>query len=80
MKRVADTAEPPIVIPVIVVAVHVHVTLIVVPLVERGQIVWSAISTTVYSILILRHRNAPALHTKYLHFLKCLHTPSYLKP
>jgi hypothetical protein len=39
MKRVANTAEPPIVIPVVVVAVDVHVALIVVPLVERDEIV-----------------------------------------
>jgi hypothetical protein len=34
MKRVADSTDPPVVIPVVVVAVDVHVTLIVVPLVE----------------------------------------------
>ena len=36
MKRVAETGEPPVVIPVVIVAVDVHVALIVVPLVERG--------------------------------------------
>ena len=40
IKRVADTGEPPVVIPVVVVvAVDVHVALIVVPLVERERIV-----------------------------------------
>jgi hypothetical protein len=39
MKRVAETGEPPVVIPVVVVAVDVHVALVVVPLVERGRIV-----------------------------------------
>ena len=33
MKRVADTREPPVVIPVVVVAVDVHLALIV-PTVE----------------------------------------------
>jgi len=36
MKKVANTAEPPVVIPVIVVAVNVHVALVIVPLVESG--------------------------------------------
>lgn len=36
MKRVADTSEEPVVIPVVVVAIDVHVTLVIVPLVERG--------------------------------------------
>ena len=38
MKRVAETGEPPVVIPVVIVAVDVHVALIVVPPVERGRI------------------------------------------
>ena len=38
MKRVAKTSEPPVVIPVVVVAVDVHVPLVVPP-VERGNIV-----------------------------------------
>ena len=36
MKRVADAAKPPIVIPIIVVAVDIHVALVIVPLVEGG--------------------------------------------
>jgi len=35
IKRVADAGEPPVVIPVVVVAVDVHVALVVPP-VERG--------------------------------------------
>ncbi len=35
MKRVAQASEPPVVIPVVVVAVDIHVTLVVPP-VERG--------------------------------------------
>ena len=35
MKRVAEASDPPVVIPVIVVAVDVHVALVVPP-VERG--------------------------------------------
>ncbi len=36
MKKVADTGETPIVIPVIVVTIDVHVALIVVPTIEGG--------------------------------------------
>jgi len=69
MKRVADTAERPVVIPPVVVAVHVHVALVIVPPVERGRIVWSAIHTIVdRRSSRIQHHNAPALHTKYLHF------------
>ena len=39
MKRVANTREPPVVVPVIVVLVHVDVALVIVPTVERGEIV-----------------------------------------
>ena len=35
MKRVAEAGEPPVVVPVIVVAVDVHVALVV-PAVEGG--------------------------------------------
>jgi hypothetical protein len=38
-KRVAHASEPPVVIPIIVVAVDVHVALVVIPLVERGEYV-----------------------------------------
>jgi hypothetical protein len=37
MKRVATPGKPPVVIPVVVVAVDVHVTLIV-PAVERDEL------------------------------------------
>ena len=37
MKRLANAGEEPVVIPVIVVAVDVHVALVVVPPVERGE-------------------------------------------
>jgi hypothetical protein len=36
MKKVANAAEPPVVIPIVIVAVNIHVTLVVVPLVEGG--------------------------------------------
>src|SRR3989344_2897284 len=85
MKRVSATSERPVVIPPIVVAVDVHVALVV-PAVE-GRDVWDAIRTTarrnlslIFGLYLIRHRNARAPHTKYLHFLKCLHTPRYPKP
>ena len=34
MKRIAEASEPPVVIPLVVVAVDVHITLVVVPTVE----------------------------------------------
>jgi hypothetical protein len=47
MKRVAETSEPPVVVPLVVVHVDVYVALVVVPLVERGEIVQdTAIATT----------------------------------
>ena len=39
MKRFAKPGEPPVVIPVVVVAVDIHVALVVIPLVERGEYV-----------------------------------------
>ena len=36
MKRLADTREPPVVVPVVVVAVHIHIALAVPPI-ERGE-------------------------------------------
>ena len=37
-ERVANTAEPPVVVPVVVVAVDVHVALIIVPPIERDEL------------------------------------------
>ncbi len=37
MKRVATTREPPVVVPLVVVAIDVHVALVIVTAVERGQ-------------------------------------------
>jgi hypothetical protein len=45
MKRVAGASKPPVVIPVVVVAVDVQVALVV-PTVERGNIVWETSCTT----------------------------------
>ena len=39
MKRVAEAGKPPVVVPVVVVAVDVHVALVVVPPIKRGRIV-----------------------------------------
>jgi len=38
MKRFADAREPPVVVPVVVVAVDVHVALVIVPAIERGDL------------------------------------------
>lgn len=38
MKRVTKAGKPPVVIPVVVVAVDVHVALVI-PVVERGHII-----------------------------------------
>ena len=45
MKRVSDARERPVIVPVVVVAVHVHVALVV-PAVEGGCIVRNIIRTT----------------------------------
>ena len=37
-KRVTKTSEPPIIVPVVVVVVDVHLALVVIPLVERGEL------------------------------------------
>ena len=39
MKRVAEASKPPVVIPVVVVAVDVHIALVVIPAVEGGNCV-----------------------------------------
>lgn len=39
MKRVAETSKPPVVIPVIVVLVHVHVALAIPPVEIRVKFV-----------------------------------------
>jgi hypothetical protein len=83
MKRVAKTSEPPVVVPIIVVTVDVHVALVV-PLVERSEFVKNAICATIPQILsglnIISHHNASAFYTKYFHFLKFLRILLYLKP
>lgn len=37
IKRFADATKPPVVIPIILVAIDIHIALVVVPLVESGQ-------------------------------------------
>lgn len=74
MKRVATTSERPVVVPVVVVAVDVHVALVVPP-VERGvAYVQYAILPTARRVLSglyrIRHLNALAYRTKYLRFLQ----------
>lgn len=82
MKRVADAREPPVVIPVIVVAVDVHVTLVVPP-VERGELykmpslplpVECSLSCIEFAIVIAWH-SVPSIF-----FFEVLHAPRYLKP
>ena len=45
MKRVAHASEPPVVIPVVVVAVDVHVALVIVPTVEGDYYINAARAT-----------------------------------
>ena len=44
MKRVADAGEPPVVVPVVVVAVDIHLALAV-PVVERGELYGASSAT-----------------------------------
>jgi hypothetical protein len=39
MKRVATPGKPPVIIPIVVIAVDVHIALVVVPAFERGIVV-----------------------------------------
>ena len=50
IKRVANAREPPVVIPVVVVAVDVELALVVPP-VERGEFVRSAFCATAHRVL-----------------------------
>jgi hypothetical protein len=50
MKRVANTGEPPVVVPVVVVAVDVHLALVV-PTIERDEIVRDIVYVTTPRIL-----------------------------
>jgi|GEM_PF-1840006 len=47
MKRVAEASEPPIVVPIVVVAVNVHVALVVRAVEDRIACVRNAIRATV---------------------------------
>jgi hypothetical protein len=46
-RRVAKPRKEPVVVPVVVVAVHVHVALVIVPAVERREIVQKAFRFTI---------------------------------
>jgi len=47
MKRVADTGKPPVVVPIVVVAVDVHFALVVPTVEDRIAIVQSIIYCTI---------------------------------
>ena len=84
MKRVAHASKPPVVVPVVVVAVDVHLALVV-PTVERGEIVRDTIYATTPRILLELYfiwdlKSANASHQVSSFFVKCLHTPLYPKP
>lgn len=76
MKRVAEASEPPVVVPVVVVHVDIHIALVVVPPVERGEMYEvSPVPPPIdppadgFSELnIIRYKNTLTLHTKYLLF------------
>jgi hypothetical protein len=44
MKRVAHAREKPVVVPIVVVAVDIHVPLVVVPVTEGGRLLYDASS------------------------------------
>jgi len=75
MKRVADTGEPPVVIPVIVIAVNVHIPLVIPPVEDRPlyevpSLSYRRANTRIRLFLFSASQHALALHTKYLHFLE----------
>ena len=51
IKRVANTGKPPVVIPVVVVAVDVHVALVTIAVEDRVAIMRDIICTTAHRIL-----------------------------
>lgn len=63
-----ETSEPPVVVPVCVVAVDIHIALVIVPAVEGGRTVQNAFHSTTPRMLSglyrIRHRNALAFCTK----------------
>tara|TARA_B100000745_G_scaffold294978_1_gene238583 strand:- start:810 stop:1115 length:306 start_codon:yes stop_codon:yes gene_type:complete len=74
MKRVSDTGKPVVAIPVVGVAVDVHVPLVV-PTVERSVALYDTPSVPLpieYSPSCIEFGicNALAYRTKYFHFLK----------
>jgi len=92
MKRVATATEPPVVIPVIVIAVDVHVPLVVPPI-EGRKIVQDTICPTTPEYSqgwnIIRHLKCPDVlyqvssffylpNKSYLFRVKCLHKSSVL--
>ena len=84
MKRVADTGEQPIVVPVVVVAVDVHLALVV-PTIERGIALYRVSSRSLpseYSKGLYRIWHLQCLKTPYqvASFLKCLHVLLYPEP
>lgn len=81
MKRVTTARKPPVVVPVVVVAVDVHVALVVPP-VESGRIVQRASHATTHQLLSglyrIRDSNRLAPRTKYLLFFKLAYTTLFL--
>lgn len=81
MRRLADAAEPPVVVPIIVVAVDADVALIVVAVEGREnvqRIIWSTAPRlasipkskrdTLRAVFYLGSLNPPMRRAKYFHF------------
>ncbi len=74
-ERVAKTSEPPVVIPVVVVAVDIHITVIVPTVESRKLYRMPSMPPPLENLLVIselnriRHLNAIASYTKYFHFL-----------
>lgn len=85
MRKVANTSEPPVVVPVVVVAVDVHVPLAVPP-VERGDRFCMKcpldhhLLNTLKVVSNLASKCPSVSYQVFSFFVEVLHTPPYPKP
>jgi len=79
MKRVATPRKPDVTIPVVVVAVDIHLALIAVPVEIRVAMYRKSSRPPPFEIFnnsglnFTPHQNARIFCTKYLHFLAYIH-------
>ena len=86
MKRVAKTSEPAVVVPIIVVAVDVHVALAVPPAEDRESVqeAFRATASRLFDTgcILFEILNSVAFlyQVSSIFDLKCLHEPLFFQP